>query len=181
MCIFYSSLYIQLSTNLFICLFFSQKRLTGSIPKQRTISINLKKNKEHEFSDYVHTIRASPSIPFKADQAPKAPVLKPSPSPILVKGPLLRKRIHEMAAAAASPQLKHRKMRQTAADFFLSQQIIFQCYSIEILHRLSSPGPVDCWASYLPYWVVLIYQKQIVFGSIQCLFFSRHGTLLLCC
>lgn len=95
-----------------------KKRITASIPKQRTISINLKKNKEHEFSDYVRTIRASPSIPFKADQAPKAPVLKPSPSPILVKGPLLRKRLQKMAAVSASPKLNHKKNRHTAADYF---------------------------------------------------------------
>lgn len=96
--------------------FLLQKRLTAGIPKQRTISINLKKNKEHEFSDYVRTIRASPSIPFKADQAPKAPVLKPSPSPILVKGPSLRKRLLKVVPISAS-QLNY-NIRQTAADFF---------------------------------------------------------------
>lgn len=95
-----------------------KKRLTANIPRQRTISINLKKNKEHEFSDYVRTLRASPCIPFKADQAPKAPVLKPSPSPILVKGPLLRKKLQKKMAASASPQLCFKKRRQTAASFF---------------------------------------------------------------
>ncbi|XP_045134141.1 ribosomal RNA processing protein 1 homolog B-like [Portunus trituberculatus] len=95
-----------------------KKRLTASIPRQRTISINLKKNKEHEFSDYVRTLRASPCIPFKADQAPKAPVLKPSPSPILVKGTALRKRLQKKVAASASPKLNFKKKRQTAADFF---------------------------------------------------------------
>ncbi|KAG0723602.1 Ribosomal RNA processing protein 1 B [Chionoecetes opilio] len=95
-----------------------KKRLTASLPGQRRISINLKKNKEHEFSDYVRTLRASPCIPFRADQAPKAPVLKPSPSPILVRGPLVRKRLQRMVAASASPQLSLKKYRQTAAEFF---------------------------------------------------------------
>ncbi|XP_063861381.1 ribosomal RNA processing protein 1 homolog B-like isoform X2 [Scylla paramamosain] len=95
-----------------------KKRLAACIPRQRTISINLKKNKEHEFSDYVRTLRASPCIPFKADQTPKAPVLKPSPSPILIKGTALRKRLQKKVAASASPQLSLKKKRQTAADFF---------------------------------------------------------------
>lgn len=103
---------------LVIIILLLQKRLTANIPRQRTISINLKKNKEHEFSDYVRTLRASPCIPFKADQAPKAPVLKPSPSPILVKGPLLRKKLQKKMAASASPQLCFKKRRQTAASFF---------------------------------------------------------------
>lgn len=110
---------ICLFTNKFLFhFFFLQKRLTASIPKQRTISINLKKNKEHEFSDYVRTIKASPNIPFKADQTPKVPVLKPSPSPILVKGPLLRKRLQNVAAVSTSLELNHKKNRHIAADYF---------------------------------------------------------------
>lgn len=92
--------------------------MAAGIPRRRTISINLKKNKEHEFSDYVRTLRASPCIPFKADLTPKAPVLKPSPSPILVKGTALRKKLQKKVAASASPKLSFKKKRQTAADFF---------------------------------------------------------------
>lgn len=103
---------------------------TPKISKERSIKINLKQNQEHEFKDYVHSVRNSPQIPFSADKVPGAPVLKPSPSPILIKGPalsILKNVIRRASPAAngASPALKRKKSpkgkklkRSNAADFF---------------------------------------------------------------
>jgi len=51
----------------------------------RTLKINLRNNKEHEFKDYRRAIASSPGIPFSSLKKPTASVLKPSPSPNLVK------------------------------------------------------------------------------------------------
>ncbi|XP_045605759.2 ribosomal RNA processing protein 1 homolog B [Procambarus clarkii] len=94
----------------------SAKKLSKtSSQKARTISINLKQNKEHEFSDYARTLRASPRIPFNASLLPKAPVLKASPSPILVKKSLLKN--IKPFGSTLSPKFKKGK-RANAADFF---------------------------------------------------------------
>ncbi|XP_069947489.1 ribosomal RNA processing protein 1 homolog B isoform X1 [Cherax quadricarinatus] len=94
----------------------SPKKLSkASFQKARTININLKKNREHEYSDYARTLRASPRIPFNASEQPKAPVLKPSPFPILVKKPLLKKT--KTVGSSFAPKFIKGK-RALAADYF---------------------------------------------------------------
>ncbi|KAK4299080.1 hypothetical protein Pmani_028631 [Petrolisthes manimaculis] len=61
--------------------------------KTRTININLKNNKTHEYSDYARTVKASPQIPFSADVHPISPAIKKTTTPILI-------------AESASPLLK---------------------------------------------------------------------------
>lgn len=109
---------------------FNSPKGTPKTPKtkERTIKINLKQNQEHDFKDYEHSVRNSPQIPYSADRLPKAPVLKPSPSPILVGRPALKilKNVIRKSpgAKSASPLLKNkspkaRKMnRSRASDFF---------------------------------------------------------------
>uniref|UniRef100_A0A2P2I453 Ribosomal RNA processing protein 1 homolog A-like n=1 Tax=Hirondellea gigas TaxID=1518452 RepID=A0A2P2I453_9CRUS len=64
------------------------KKLKLSTPS--SIKINLKENKQHEFSDYQRSVLASPAIPFQPERTPLPSALKATSSPILVKKPLSR-------------------------------------------------------------------------------------------
>ncbi|KAK7083725.1 Ribosomal RNA processing protein 1 B [Halocaridina rubra] len=100
---------------------------TPKTPRDKTIKINLKQNQEHDFKDYVASVRNSPQIPFRADKLPKAPVLKPSPSPILLKRPALKilKNFIRKSPGGQTPSPlakkspKSKKMKRSkASDFF---------------------------------------------------------------
>lgn len=78
---------------------------------EKSIKINLRHNQEHEYSDYARTLKDSPSIPYNANKLPKAPVLKPSPSPILIKKSAA-KTLKSIASLTTPTK------RQKAQDFF---------------------------------------------------------------
>ena len=79
--------------------------------KNKSIKITLGNNTEHEYSDYLKDLKNSPSVPFSANRKPKAPVLKATPSPILVKKANKKK--------LALVEKKEQKMKRSkAADFF---------------------------------------------------------------
>ncbi|XP_047473521.1 uncharacterized protein LOC125028182 [Penaeus chinensis] len=78
---------------------------------EKSIKINLRHNQEHEYSDYARTLKDSPNIPYNANKLPKAPVLKPSPSPILIKKSVA-KRLKSIASLTTPTK------RQKAHDFF---------------------------------------------------------------
>ncbi|XP_076061013.1 uncharacterized protein LOC143036912 isoform X2 [Oratosquilla oratoria] len=90
----------------------------------KKIKINLKNNQEHDYKDYVRTVRLSPNIPFSAEKKPKSSLLKASPSPIMVR----KSPVKKLKALAGTP--KHKvvspspnlalpvKKRLKAVDFF---------------------------------------------------------------
>ncbi|XP_063585714.1 ribosomal RNA processing protein 1 homolog [Penaeus indicus] len=78
---------------------------------EKSIKINLRHNQEHEYSDYARTLKDSPNIPYNANKLPKAPVLKPSPSPILIKKSAA-KTLKSIASLTTPTK------RQKAQDFF---------------------------------------------------------------
>lgn len=84
---------------------------------KRAIKINLKANQEHTIKEYERAVKKASTLPLPA--FPTSPgILKPSPSPILVRKKSKLNNLNKVSSSA-SPQLKKtKKFRMSAADFF---------------------------------------------------------------
>jgi len=90
-----------------------------SSTSKRAININLKANQEHTVKEYHRDIKNTPALPMPLPAFPASPgILKPSPSPILVRKQKSLKNLNKILSSA-SPQLKKsNKNRMRASDFF---------------------------------------------------------------
>ncbi|CAL4093540.1 unnamed protein product [Meganyctiphanes norvegica] len=85
---------------------------------KRAIKINLKANQEHTVKQYERDVKKVPELTLPPAFPPSPGILKPSPSPILVRKKKSLKILNKIASSA-SPQLKKtKKKRMTASDFF---------------------------------------------------------------
>jgi len=89
----------------------SKSKKSINVAKNKSIKIKLGNNTEQEYSDYLKDLKNSPTVPYSANKKPKAPALKTTHSPILVKK-INKKKL----SLIEKKEQKHK--RSTAADFF---------------------------------------------------------------